>query len=217
MFACESDLVEKLVADLQNEYGIQYIVRELRSGNNIADVVYTNNLVRENIVFDEYPNAYYYFNSIYKHKRVHFDEIEISDVRLNKKFNKFLSNLEDQGYIRIKDNYINIIKKVDMVSKKFTAIEAKLFDWKAGLDQASRYKSFANEVYIALDGDYIDRVDMDLLKKQGIGLMSVSHKSLKIVLKAKKENVQNIDIQYYIMDRFLKQLGDNGAFAAEFP
>ena len=84
-----------------------------------------------------------------------------------------------------------------MVSKKFTAIEAKLFDWKAGLDQASRYKSFANEVYIALDGDYIDRVDMDLLKKQGIGLMSVSHKSLKIVLKAKKENVQNIDIQYF--------------------
>lgn len=214
MFACESDLVEKLVADLQNEYGIQYIVRELRSGNNIADVVYTNNLVRENIVFDEYPNAYYYFNSIYKHKRVHFDEIAISDVRLNKKFNKFLSNLEDQGYIKIKDNYINIIKKVDMVSKKFTAIEAKLFDWKAGLDQASRYKSFANEVYIALDGDYIDRVDMDLLKKQGIGLMSVSYKTLKIVLKAKKENVQNIDIQYYIMDRFLKQLSDNDSFAS---
>ena len=60
MFRSERELVEKLVSDLQERYNTQYIVRELRGGNNIADVVYTTELKRDNVVFDEYFNAYYY-------------------------------------------------------------------------------------------------------------------------------------------------------------
>ena len=39
-----------------------------------------------------------------------------------------------------------------------------------------------------------------------IGLMSVSKEKLKISLRAKKQKVEKLDIQYYITDRFLKQL-----------
>lgn len=60
MFLNETELVDKLVLDLQERFDTQYIVRELRGGNNIADVVYTTNIDRSNIVFDEYFNAYYY-------------------------------------------------------------------------------------------------------------------------------------------------------------
>ena len=56
MFSSEKQLVEKLVLDLQERYNTQYIVRELRGGNNIADIVYTTDIDRDCIVFDEYFN-----------------------------------------------------------------------------------------------------------------------------------------------------------------
>lgn len=54
MFVNEKELVEKLVLDLQDRFDTRYIVRELRGGNNIADVVYTTDIHRSNVVFDEY-------------------------------------------------------------------------------------------------------------------------------------------------------------------
>ena len=159
MFLNETELVDKLVLDLQERFDTQYIVRELRGGNNIADVVYTTNIDRNNIVFDEYFNAYYYFNGIYKHKKISLDDVKISNEKVNKKFHHFLRELEELGYIKINDNYITTIKKIDAVTRNFIAIEAKVSDWKSGLEQAIRYKQFANEVYVALSSEYISKVD----------------------------------------------------------
>ena len=44
MFSSEKELVEKLVLDLQERYNTQYIVRELRSGKNIADFALPNSI-----------------------------------------------------------------------------------------------------------------------------------------------------------------------------
>lgn len=206
MFTSEKALVDKLVIDLQEKYDTQYIVRELRGGNNIADIVYTTDLNRDNILFDEYFNAYYYFKGIYNKKNITIKEIEISNSTIDKKFHNFLRELEEMGYIRIDGNYITSIKKIDAVTKNFIAVEAKLSDWKAGLEQAARYKQYANEVYIAISSEHINKVDKDLLKNMNIGLMSVSQGKLRIPVKAKKEKVKKLDIQYYMADRFLKQL-----------
>lgn len=206
MFSSEKALVEKLVIDLQEQYNTQYIVRELRGGNNIADIVYAIDLKRDCVVFDEYFNAYYYFNGIYNKKKVALNEVEISNSTVNKKFHHFLRELEEMGYVRIDGNYVTSLKKIDEVTKNFIAVEAKLSDWKSGLEQAVRYKQYANEVYIAISSQYINKVDRALLKKMNIGLMSVSDGKLKIPVKAKKEKVAKLDIQYYMADRFLKQL-----------
>lgn len=206
MFSSEKQLVEKLVYDLQERYNTQYIVRELRGGNNIADVVYATDIDRDNIVFDEYFNAYYYFNIIYNRKKICIDETDISDSKVSKKFYRFLRELEEWGYVKIEGNYITSVKKIDAVTKNFIAVEAKISDWKAGLEQAIRYKQYANEVYVAISSLYIDKVDKELFKKMNIGLMCVSDGKLKIPVKAKKEKVEKLDIQYYIEDRFLKQL-----------
>ena len=93
MFTSEKALVDKLVIDLQEKYDTQYIVRELRGGNNIADIVYTTDLNRNSIVFDEYFNAYYYFNDIYDKKSVSIEEIEIANSIIDKKFHIFLHEL----------------------------------------------------------------------------------------------------------------------------
>lgn len=206
MFVNEAELVDKLVLDLQERFDTQYIVRELRGGNHIADVVYTTNINRRNIVFDEYFNAYYYFNGIYKHKKVCLDDVKISNERVNKKFRHFLQELEELGYIKIKGNDITTIKKVDAVTRNFIAVEAKVSDWRAGLEQAFRYKQYANEVYVALSSEYVSKVDRQQFIDRNIGLMSVSSGKLKIPVKAKKMPVEKLDIQYFIADRFLKQL-----------
>ena len=206
MFSSEKQLVEKLVIDLQEKYNTQYIVRELRGGNNIADVVYTTDITRDNIVFDEYLHAYYYFNIIYKKKKICIDDTKLKELKETKKFYSFLRELEELGYIKIDGNYITSVKKIDAVTKKFIAVEAKLSDWRAGLEQAIRYKQYADEVYVAISSEYINRVDKELLRSMNIGLMSVSEGKLKIPVKAKKEKVEKLDIQYYIEDRFLKQL-----------
>ena len=206
MFNSEKELVEKLVLDLQERYNTQYIVRELRSGKNIADVVYTSEIDRSNIVFDDYFNAYYYFNGVCSKKKISIDEVGISDTKACKKFYHFLCELEELGYVKIDGNYVTSIKKVDAVTKNFVAVEAKLSDWRAGLDQAVRYKQYANEVYVAISAEYVKNVDRDQLRKFNIGLMSVSEDKLKIPVRAKKEKVEKKDIQYYMTDRFLKQL-----------
>lgn len=206
MFSSEKTLVDKLIADLQEKFDTQYIVRELRSGNNIADVVYTTDLNRNNIVFDEYFNAYYYFKDVYYKKTVDIKEIEISNVSVGRRFHKFLHDLEEQGYLEINGNCITSIKRIDIATKNFIAVEAKLYNWKAGLEQALRYKQYANKVYVAISAEYIDKVDKELLKKLNIGLMSVSQGKLKIPIKAKKEKKEKPEIQYYMADRFLKQL-----------
>ena len=181
MFVNEKELVEKLVLDLQERFGTQYIVRELRGGNNIADIVYTTDINRSNIIFDEYFNAYYYFNGIYNHKKISLNEMKIIDERVNRKFYHFLRELENLGYIKISD-------------------------WKAGLEQAIRYKQYANEVYVALSSEYVKNVDRQQFRELNIGLMSVSAGKLKISIRARKQPVEKLDIQYYIADRFLKQL-----------
>lgn len=206
MFVNEKEMVEKLVLDLQERFRTQYIVRELRGGNNIADIVYTTDINRSNIVFDEYFNAYYYFNGIYNHKKISLDEMKISDERVERKFHHFLRELENLGYIKISGNYITSVKKIDAVTKNFIAVEAKISDWKAGLEQAIRYKQYANEVYVALSSEYVQKVDRQQFRELNIGLMSVSAGKLKISIRARKQQVENIDIQYYIADRFLKQL-----------
>ena len=108
--------------------------------------------------------------------------------------------------IKISGNYITSVKKIDAVTKNFIAVEAKISDWKAGLEQAVRYKQYANEVYVALSSEYVQKVERQQYRDLNIGLMSVSAGKLKISIRAKKQPVEKLDIQYYIADRFLKQL-----------
>ena len=206
MFTSEKELVEKLIQEIQIQFDTKYIVRELRGGNNIADIVYTEDINRRQILFNEYFNAYYYFQKMYNKKKINLNNINITDKNANKKFYSFLNELEDMGYIKINDNYIETLKKIDAVTKNFIAIEAKISDWKSGLEQASRYKQFANEVYVAISEEFIPKVDIDIFKERNIGLMSVSEERMRIIVKAKKRKVENLDIQYYIVDKFLKQL-----------
>jgi len=59
------------------------------------------------------------------------------------------------------------------VSGRTVAIELKLHKWQRAFAQAILYQLCADYVYIAMPANLIRRVDIDLLKTYGIGLLAV--------------------------------------------
>ena len=205
-FKYEKDLVNELLKILQDEYNIKYVVRELQNGKNIADVVYSKELQRDFAIFDEYIDSYYYFNEIIINKKKNIDELDIQNKELLKKFKKFLKKLEKAGYITIKNNRIHVIKKVDIASKNVVAIEAKLSDWKSGLNQALAYKQYSDYVYVAIDECCYKKIDVKLFENNNVGLILVGKGHIKKILNPKKEKEFNDDIKYYMVDKFLSSI-----------
>lgn len=205
-FKYEKDLVDELVKILQENYDIKYVVRELQNGRNIADVVYSKKLQRDFAIFDEYIDSYYYFNEIITNKKKNIDELNIQNKDLLKRFRKFLKKLEKAGYITIDNNKIHVIKKVDIASKNVVAIEAKLSDWKSGLNQALAYKQYSDYVYVAIDECCYEKVDKKLFEKNNVGLILVGKGHIKKIFNPKKEKDFNIDIKYYMIDKFLSSI-----------
>lgn len=202
-FKYEKDLVNELVTILQEDYNIKYVVRELQNGKNIADIVYSKELKRDFAIFDEYIESYYYFNEIIQNKKKTIEELNIKNKDLLRKFKRFLKKLEKAGYITLNNNKIHVIKKVDIASKNVVAIEAKLSDWKSGLNQALAYKQYSDYVYVAIDEYYYKKVDIELFEKNNVGLILVGKGHIKKVLIPKKEKDFEVDIKYYMIDKFL--------------
>lgn len=70
-------------------------------------------------------------------------------------------------------------KSIDLVaynpvSDELIAVEAKLFKWRRAFQQAMTYRICADSVYIAIPARISHRVDMNLLKRYGIGLIIAS-------------------------------------------
>lgn len=83
------------------------------------------------------------------------------------------------------------------------AIEAKLSDWKSGLYQALAYKQYSVYVYVAIDEYYYKKVDIQLFEKNNVGLILIGKRHIKKILIHKKEKDFEVDIKYYMIDKFL--------------
>lgn len=205
-FKYEKDLVNELVKILQEDYDIKYVVRELQNGKNIADVVYSKELQRDFAIFDEYIDSYYYFNEIITNKKKNIDELNIQNKDLLRRFKKFLKKLEKAGYITIDNNKIHIIKKVDLASRNVVAIEAKLSDWKSGLNQAITYKQYSDYVYVAIDECVYKKINIKQFEDNNVGLILVGKGHIKKVFIPRKEKDFNVDIKYYMIDKFISSI-----------
>jgi len=61
------------------------------------------------------------------------------------------------------------------VSGRTVAVELKLHKWQRAFAQVILYQLCADYVYIAMPANSIGRVDIDLLKTHGIGLLSIGN------------------------------------------
>lgn len=64
------------------------------------------------------------------------------------------------------------------------AVELKLLKWTRAFEQARRYQLCSDLVYVAMPTSAVQRVDQDVLRRQGIGLIAVGRWRCREVLPA---------------------------------
>lgn len=74
-------------------------------------------------------------------------------------------------------------KRIDLIGVRsgfndITAIELKVSKWKKALEQAITDRLCANRVYVALSSNYVHRVQKELFREWGIGILEVDGKAI---------------------------------------
>ncbi len=178
--------------------------RELGAGYGVADLV----LVRLNdgkcairmghgqnnpLLRQDYFRVLKHIPDFHDHK----EPISIDDLSKKSKTTttylrqSILKHLESEGYIQKigNESYLKINGWVP-IAKEVIAIEAKIKDWKRGFLQANRYKAFADKVYLAIPIDIYHLVDLELLKRHNVGLITFDCRSDRRVYKIKPKKIQ---------------------------
>lgn len=122
---------------------------------------------------------------------------------------KMLPYLTQHGYLKIiSGNYYYKINGWVPLADEHIAVEAKLYDWKAGIFQALRYRSFAQKSYLAVPEETAHLVDINMLQKFNIGLIShnYSTKVTNILYECSNEDPWNADMSNYVSELFWKDL-----------
>lgn len=93
------------------------------------------------------------------------------------------------------------------ITNKTIAIELKLHKWKKAIEQALLYQLCADEAYIAMPKKFIGRVNLDLLTKYGVGLISVSETGrCRKMVEAKQSSVLRIGYKNNHIDYLQRQI-----------
>jgi hypothetical protein len=209
MFRYEKDMIPILKEHLSTMFNTNYFVEEFSTGIGIADLVFTQNIEARTTSINDFESISYILNNINsnKSKKISIED-RLNTNKLSKaKFLKLISSLEELECISIMDNNIIKVKKqYKPRTDELYSIEAKLRDWRGGLYQALRYKNYSHKCYLAISQSYLRLVDIELLKLNNVGLISVSNDSIEIILKPKKENPINKIAQFYLSENFVSKI-----------
>mgnify|MGYP003664652912 CR=1 FL=1 len=181
-FQTEAELVGTLTNTLRSSFSRDQvqIFKEVSLGFGIADLVLCN-LVdipkkRKNkktcLNFKDI-NTY---SLVDKEECISIDEI-VSITGCSKiEVKKSLKKLEKNKYVKIKDSKVYKFKNYSLLFKDNFAIEAKLKDWKRAVQQAYRYRWFAEYSYVVLDSHYSKSAinNLDIFEKYNVGLATIN-------------------------------------------
>lgn len=181
-FQSEFELVEllkKRVAFFSNSENLK-VSQEVNLGHGIADLVLTE---LKNID-EEKPKNREALNSIDINILIYIQQNEntcisgiIDETKIQKsKVKRSLNKLQNQAYINVSETEISICKTYESLFIQNWAIEAKLKNWKRALQQAYRYRWFAEYSYVVLDQHYSSSALDNLceFQKLNVGLASIN-------------------------------------------
>ena len=130
----------------------------------------------------------------------------------------YLENLKNQHgdkfftFKEVRNNQ----KRIDLVEFKKKkngfgpahAIEFKIFHWKGGLKQALGNRVLMPYNSLAIWENYENKINRDLLKTDGIGLIIVSNSGNFVELKSKKSNILMISVYNKIRKNIKKRISE---------
>ena len=125
-----------------------------------------------------------------------FSEKEVVDIYLKNKKDDLERNILFKKEVKFKQKSIDLVEIPEYTSSYGLghAIEFKISDWRKGLQQAIMNKVLFPYSSLAIWEEYIHRINIVEFKAHGIGLVEVSSKANKIILKPKKSDFLNESI-----------------------
>lgn len=209
----EFEMVSWLAEGLKSEFQTDVFAREFAAGYGIADLVFAKSFISKNNELDRRPIGNYYALMLYLGLE---DDTPFTTSEARSSIKASDSTTQSAITYLLKDGYIEQIGKgtyiksyvMDKPALKLVAIEAKLRDWKQGIMQARRYKSFTDESYLALLSRYEKNVDYNLLDIHDIGLILVDEKDGQITFKrrpigVRPKHMSAIETSIYADELFL--------------
>jgi len=206
MFRYEKDMIPVLKEFFKERFNQYLSVEELNTGIGIADIVFSNKINRRDYYFDNFELLFHTLTLINR-KNKKISEIDFVTRFSKKQIKSIIEKYLSMELIEEFDSeYYYIKNKLTPSITEFSAIEAKLKDWKSGLYQAIRYKNFAQKSFLALSSEYIHRVDKNLLLENNIGLISVSIDNTRILINPRKDAPNDEVAYFYLGEKFTKNI-----------
>ncbi len=194
MFKLEKDMVSVIHQDLTKMFGDGYSEQEFISGKGRPDLVFARLLESKRCkAIPDYYAVYILVKYLNREGKIlSIDRIMSQESLGKKKLHMLFELFIEDGFVEeVKCDYYIVKQVYKPLVNEFISIEAKLSDWRNGFYQAMKYSSFSNATYVAIAEENINKVDMVLLKKNGVGLISVSESGASFVFKAKKVKPKN--------------------------
>jgi hypothetical protein len=205
MFKYESEMIPVLVENLSKIFNTEYITTEFSTGNGVADLVFSTEMNEEKLFLNDYGMMSLFVRLFQQNKMLN-SELLYENCFDKTRLKKLLNYLEGDDFICIDGYKITRTRKYKSHTQNLFSVEAKLKDWKSGFYQAMRYKFFSHKSYLAYPKQYIHRVDLELLKENNIGLISVELDNIEFVFKPKNEKPQDITSYFFLSELFAKEI-----------
>lgn len=205
MFQSEIEMIPVLKKGISQLYDVRYFATEFNTGNGVADLVFSKTVNDDPLIFETYGLMSMYIKYFNDFKRLDKNSLVTSCTDINA-LNKLIGYLEVNGYVVEKDKFIIRKKKYKPRAEKMISIEAKLKDWKSGVNQALRYQFFSHKSYLAFPKQYIHRVDKLLLKHYNIGLIAVDNENIEIIFDPKEKRPEDLTSYYFLSECFARRV-----------
>ncbi|MFQ5871022.1 MAG: hypothetical protein ACE5IJ_05395 [Thermoplasmata archaeon] len=105
--------------------------------------------------------------------------------------------------VRLLTRYIDLVARAPH-GGTVLAVEAKVRNWREGLRQALVYRLAADRVFLAVSSQYAHRVNHDLLRSYGIGLITVDGQA-HIVMSAGDSEVIHKSLREQLMSEISRR------------
>lgn len=214
MFRFEKEMIPIIRDGLVNRYNFNYICEEFPSGLGYVDIAASRKLNERAVHTNDIELVYIiskYLNR--KNKKV-------SPYCISKKYNlkkgvitKVIEYLELNNFVHSDEvGNLFISQRIEPAVSELYTIEAKLKNWKSAIFQARRNLSIASKSYVAFPSTQITKSKIELCKENQIGLISVEHDAIDIILKAKDSKDLDKTNFYYTAETFSSRIkGSTGS------
>jgi hypothetical protein len=174
MIKSEKAMVEVLNANIRNLFGADLVLNEIRMAVGIPDVVFMEQFEINSECLTDY-HCIKMMNKLPNVEELQYGELKKLIGFPDDLFKRTLKLLTEKKYIKRQGNSVCIMQKLYPPSFDVSSVEAKVKDWKNGLNQAVRYKSFTDYSYLAIHEDYAKNIDVDMVNANGLGVIQVKN------------------------------------------